>query len=260
MGKTIPVPDLDALGEFALAAARNARRLLADAELLLKRGRSPSAYSLAVLAFEEAGKAWMSVTAMMVPDDVRPEWPYGDLINTHVDKLMAAHAMAHMFASASSGRDMITSLSDIAENLDKLARKHNQAKQRGLYTDLIDDTIWEPSSVTQDEASRMVLTVRKLLDHGGFLVDPEFIAWLTSQTQDVLEIKDLVWGRFFAGLQQGGPEGMFASLRSLMYETGAAEGFPLMIQEQAQRAAIAGGERPKRIQPRRLPRRRRRAH
>ena len=121
--KTTPVPDLDALGDFAMAAARNARRLLDDAELLLRRGRSPSAYSLAVLAFEEAGKAWMSVVAMMVPGDVRPEWPYGDLTNKHVDKLMAAHVMAHMLVSASSGQDMITSLADIGENLEELARR-----------------------------------------------------------------------------------------------------------------------------------------
>ena len=67
----MPVPDLDALGDFALAAVRNARRLLDDdADLLLRRGRWPSAYSLAVLAFEEAGKAWMCIIAMMVPDDV----------------------------------------------------------------------------------------------------------------------------------------------------------------------------------------------
>ncbi len=120
MAKTMPVPDLDALGDFALAAARNARRLLDDAELLLKRGRSPSAYSLAVLAFEEAGKAWMCVVAMMVPDDVRPEWPYGDLITRHVDKLLAAHVMAHMLASASSGQDVIASLVDIGDSLEEL--------------------------------------------------------------------------------------------------------------------------------------------
>ncbi len=53
------VPDLDALAAFALAAGRNARRLLGDAELLPKRGKVPSAYSLAVVAFEVAGKAWM---------------------------------------------------------------------------------------------------------------------------------------------------------------------------------------------------------
>jgi len=50
----------------------------------------------------------------------------------------------------------------------------------------------------------MTDTVRGLLDHGGPLADPEFIAWLASQTQEVLEVKDMVWGRFIGGLQQGG--------------------------------------------------------
>lgn len=260
MAKTMPVPDLDALGDFALAAARNARRLLEDAELLLKRGRSPSAYSLAVLAFEEAGKAWMCVIAMMVPDDVRPEWPYGDLIARHVDKLMAAHVMAHMFASASSGQDVIASLAEVGESLEELAREHNQAKQRGLYADLLDGSVWDPASITKDEATRMLGIVRGLLDHGGHLADPEFIAWLASKTQDVLQVKDMVWGRFFTGLQQGGPDGMLASLRSLMDEIGATEGFPLMIREQAQRTAIARATATKRTQPRKLPRSRRRTY
>ena len=84
---------------------------------------------------------------------------YGDLITTHVDKLMAAHVMAHVLASDTSGRDMITELADVGEGLNELAREHNQAKQRGLYADLLDDTVWEPASVTADEARRMVVTV-----------------------------------------------------------------------------------------------------
>jgi AbiV family abortive infection protein len=254
MGKTMPVPDLDALGDFALAAARNARRLLDDADLLLRRGRWPSAYSLAVLAFEEAGKAWLCVIAMMVPGDVRPDWPYGDLITRHVDKLMAAHVMAHIFASASTGQDVIASLTDIGGSLEELAREHNQAKQRGLYADLVDGTVWEPAEITKDEARRMLVIVRGLLDHGGHLADPEFIAWLASETRDVLQIRGHLWSRFFTGLQQGGLDGMLASLRSLMDETSATEGLPLMIREQAQRAAIARDAGSQRFQPRRLPR------
>src|ERR1700752_4158138 len=129
----MPVPDLDALGSLALAAARNAWRLLGDAEILLKHGRWPSAYSLAVLAFEEAGKGWMCVVAMMVPDDIRPEWPHGELMATHAEKLLAANVMAHMFASASRGKDMIIGLAEFGENFETLAREHNQAKQRGFY-------------------------------------------------------------------------------------------------------------------------------
>ena len=47
---------------------------------------------------------------------------------------------------------------------------------------------------------------------------------------------------------------MLASLRRLMDETGATEGFPQMIREQAQRAAIARGvTTPKRVQPGKFP-------
>jgi AbiV family abortive infection protein len=175
VAKTIAVPELDALADFAMAATRNARRLLDDAELLLSRGRSPSAYSLAVLAFEEAGKAWMCAMAMMVPGAIRPDWPYGELISKHVDKLMAAHAMAHMLASASRGQDMVTSLAEVGENLEELARMHDKAKQRGLYADLLDTGVWEPASVTKDQARRMVAVVGGLLDHGSYLADPGFL-------------------------------------------------------------------------------------
>jgi hypothetical protein len=47
MSKTAQVPDMDVLGDFAIAAAKNARRLLDDAELLANRGRWPLAYSVA---------------------------------------------------------------------------------------------------------------------------------------------------------------------------------------------------------------------
>ena len=59
MTKAVLVPGLDVLGDFAIAAANNSRRLLEDAELLASRGRWPGAYSYAILAFEEAGKAWL---------------------------------------------------------------------------------------------------------------------------------------------------------------------------------------------------------
>jgi AbiV family abortive infection protein len=257
MGKTMPVPDLDALGDFALAAARNARRLLGDAEVLFKHGRWPSAYSLAVLAFEEAGKAWMCVITMMLPDDVRPEWPFGDGMAKHVDKLMAALAMAHLFASASGGQDVIASLAEVSEGLEELAREHDKAKQRGFYTDLLDGVLQEPTRITQNEARRMVDTVRNLLRHGGLLADPEFVAWLASQDPDALRAKEVLWGALATGLQQGTPEGMFTSLHSFYDEIGATEGFPQMVREQA---AIADAREPRRVQPRRRPRSQRRTH
>lgn len=199
----------------------------------------------------------MCAVAMMVPDDIRPQWPYGELMAKHVDKLMTAHVIAHMLASASSGRDMIAALAEVSENLEELAREHDKAKQRGFYADLLDGAIWEPTNVKLDAVRHMVSTVRSLLDHGGPLTDSQFIRWLASSVPDALDAKRMAWDCFFAGLQQGTPESMLASLRSLMDKTGATEGFPEVLREHA---AIARVTHPKRAQPRRQPRSQRRVH
>ena len=54
-----------ALAGGALAALANAKRLLKDAQALLALGSAPTAYSLAVLAIEEASKAndWQRIAA-----------------------------------------------------------------------------------------------------------------------------------------------------------------------------------------------------
>jgi len=58
------------------AIARNARRLLSDAELLLGGGRFPTAAALAILALEEAGKffiiRWSDETDSAQPSPKRP--------------------------------------------------------------------------------------------------------------------------------------------------------------------------------------------
>jgi hypothetical protein len=99
----LPVPNLDALGELANEAAANARRLLTDADILIRRRRWPTAYSLAVLAFEEAGKAWLCVNAMFMPDEVRPDFPFGEFLGGHLWKLTAARGMADMLAFIRGG-------------------------------------------------------------------------------------------------------------------------------------------------------------
>lgn len=256
MARTTQVPELDALGEFALAAARNYRRLLGDADILLKHGRAPSAYSLAVLAFEEAGKAWLSVLAMMLPDNIRPEWPFDGLMAKHTDKLMAALAMANLLASASSGNDIVTGLVEIGEDLDQLAHEHDKDKQRGFYVDLLDGAVQEPATrITKNDARRMMDTVRGLLDHGAVLADPGFVAWVASPAPETFVAKETAWGVFAAGLETGTPEGMMAAMRNLYDETGATEGLPQMLREQAE---IAGVGKPERVQPRKQPRSQRR--
>lgn len=140
---------------------------------------------VAVLGFEEAEKAWLCVIAMMVPGDDRQEYPFAGMIGAHLDKLMAAHAMADMHAFIRGGDNAPKCMIDVGVDLEMLAREHNRAKQHGLYADFTNGVIWSPDQITKPEATRMVAIVRALLDHGNYLADPEFIAWLGQSPEEV---------------------------------------------------------------------------
>lgn len=251
------MPDLGVLGDFAIIAARNSRRLLDDAELLATRGRYPSAYSTAVLAFEEAGKAWMTVIAMMAPDRLRAEFPFRELITDHENKLLAAFAMARMLQRMRAGQSITAGvLTD--SDLPQLARQHNQAKLRGFYADIRDSVVWDPISIGKDEARRMIASVRRVLDEGGILADPEFISFLVSTPADFRSAMDGYFGILLAGAEHG-PEKTAAELQASMDQLGATpdELRQMILDDDIRRAAAAKAAPPERVQPRRLSRARR---
>jgi AbiV family abortive infection protein len=251
--RTIPVPELDALGDFAVAAAKNARRLLTDAELLTSRGRWAGAYSDAILAFEEAGKAWLCAIAMIMPDESRDEFPFGDLDWDHTWKLGAAHGMAFMLAFIRGGEDAPESIVQDAGVLQALAREHNEAKQRGIYADLRDGVVWDPASITREEAKTMVAAVRDLLDYSGLLADPEFITWLANMPEDVKPERDAFWDKLRKGWEQDSYAGMARALQGYMEELGAIEGLREMWADDVRRVAMTAVPGPRRSQPRRPP-------
>jgi AbiV family abortive infection protein len=258
MSKAVQVPELDALGDFAIAAAKNSRRLLEDAELLASRGRWPGAYSYAILAFEEAGKAWLCIIAMLMPDNSRAEFPFGDLDWDHTWKLGAAHGMVFMLAFLRGGDNAPESILQDGHVLDALARQHNQAKQRGIYADIRDGEVWDPANITRKEAKAMVAAVRDLLDCSGPLADPEFITWLASIPEDVKPERDAFWGKLLSGWELGGYDGMAAAFQGFINEIGSMEDLRQVFQEDARRLATGSQAQPKRIQPRRPPSRKRR--
>lgn len=258
MSKAMPVPDLDALGDFAITAGKNSRRLLLDAELLASRGRWPTAYSVAVLAFEEAGKAWLSIVAMMVPDDSRADFPFGEVVNGHIEKLQAAHGMAFMLAFLRGGEEAPATILQDGEVLEALAREHNRHKQRGIYADIVDGVIWDPARITREQARNMVAAIRDILDYGGVLTDPEFIAWLAAMPEDVKPERDAFWSRVISGWELGGYDGMASAFQEFIEEIGSVDEMRQMFGEDARRLAISGPPGPLRAQPRRPPTRRRR--
>jgi AbiV family abortive infection protein len=231
----VPIPDLDLLGDLANEAAANARRLLADANILINRRRWPTAYSLAILAFEEAGKAWLCINAMMAPDEVRPQFPFGELAGGHLWKLAAAHGMADMLAFIRGGPDAPSRIGQALDVVESLARADNRAKQRGLYADVEDGAVWNPSKVSENEARRMVSAVRDLLDYGAPLVSPEFISWMVRMPDDVRPERDAFFTRFFDVVAQGGYEAAMAFIED---EISKLPGLAEMLEEDAQRLAL----------------------
>jgi AbiV family abortive infection protein len=75
------------LSACAVAAARNAQELLYDAEVLAGCGSRARAYSLAVLAVEESGKAAGLTAIAGLPDGMRTHAAAGRLLQWHQLKL-----------------------------------------------------------------------------------------------------------------------------------------------------------------------------
>lgn len=163
-----PLPDAAVLAEFAIVAGTNARRLLTDAEHLLTRGGWPTAYSLAVLAFEEAGKSWLCLVGLLMPGELKAVFPFGELVGSHRYKLQAARMIAPFLAFIRGGVDAaVAAFTEAVDAMADLARRDDLAKQHGFYADCADGIIWNPSHVRRDEARAMVAKVRNVLDRSA---------------------------------------------------------------------------------------------
>src|SRR5258706_487101 len=148
--KEAPVP---VLARGAVAAARNARGLVQDAELLSGAGRLARAYSLAGLAVEEVGKAGSLADLTAMPENLRAPAPVGRMLEWHQMKLVAGQLIAAvpLGVPGAATRFVTMPLSEVAEILDSAqasARDADRLKQRGLYVD-VDRSghVREPSEV-----------------------------------------------------------------------------------------------------------------
>jgi AbiV family abortive infection protein len=245
-----PLPDPAVLAEFGIVAAGNARRLLTDAEHLLTRGGWPTAYSVAVLAFEEAGKSWLCLVGMIMPGGLKAEFPFGELVGSHLYKLQAARMIAPLLAFLKGGPDAaVASFTEAIDAMESLARRDNLAKQRGLYADCADGIIWDPSQIKRDEARAMVAGVRDLLDRIGPLTDPGFLRFVAAPPDDAKAELDDFLGRFITRAREddlAGAMSVLAEMHALMPGVGE------MFEQDARRMAIARAQGT-RTQTRKLP-------
>jgi AbiV family abortive infection protein len=170
------------LARGAVAAARNARCLVEDAELLSGAGRLARAYSLAGLAVEEVGKAGSLADLAAMPLNLRARAPVGRMLEWHQMKLVEGHLIAAVpFGESMAVKLATMPMSEIAEIFDNaraFAEDVDRLKQRGLYVD-VDRSghVREPSEVTGpyvcaqfDRARQAASATTALLDPGAPLV------------------------------------------------------------------------------------------
>ncbi len=157
-----PLPDFDDLVTLIQACVRNAEDLLADARQLLEADRAPRAHALATLAFEEIGKAFICVLAL-IPGPTRffglkSEGDFWKAWNSHLDKLAWARSYLSMLA-----QDPAAPIAEIVCRLAAITDADHLRKMRGLYVDYSDGTVLLPTDVTAGEAAELAQMSRPFL-------------------------------------------------------------------------------------------------
>jgi AbiV family abortive infection protein len=166
------------LARGAVAAARNARGLVEDAELLSGAGRQARAYSLAGLAVEEVGKAGSLATLAAMPVKVRARAPLGRMLEWHQMKLVAGQLIAAvpLGVPGVATRLVTMPLSEVAQILDNaqaFAQDVDRLKQRGLYVDVDrSGQVREPSEVTAAEVREQLDRARRAASAATALLEP----------------------------------------------------------------------------------------
>jgi AbiV family abortive infection protein len=182
-----------ALARGAVAAARNARDLVEDAELLSGAGRQARAYSLAELAVEEVGKAGSLAALAAMPANVRARAPVGRMLKWHQMKLVAGELVAAVpFHAPGLATTFVTMpVSEVAEILDQaqeFGQDIDRLKQRGLYVDVDrNGHVREPSEVTAAEVREQIDRARRAASAVSAMLDPIALHWLANPEPAAVE-------------------------------------------------------------------------
>lgn len=182
------------LSACAVAAAHNAHGLLHDAEVLARSGSAARAYSLAVLAVEECGKA-VSLTALAVlPKTLRTQAPLGRLLEWHQLKQVGGlligavgwdlPGVAARLAAMPAARatQILNSLNVPADEADRL-------KRRGLYVDMDrGGRIREPSEIIEAEVSSQLARARQATESARWLLGPKAQARVANPPAEGIEL------------------------------------------------------------------------
>jgi AbiV family abortive infection protein len=209
-----------ALARGSAAAARNARGLVEDAELLSGAGRLARAYSLAGLAVEEVGKAGSLAALAAMPANVRARAPVGRMLEWHQMKLVAGQLVAAVPFSGPglATRFVAMPVSEVAEILDDaqaFAQNADRLKQRGLYVDMDrSGHIREPSEVTAAEVREQLDRAQQAASAANALLDPSALLWLANPTAAAVEFSSALVSAFSETRHARSPEAATDVLRN----------------------------------------------
>lgn len=178
----------------AMAAARNAHGLLHDSEVLAERGCSARAYSLAVLAVEECGKAVCLSVLALLPRTMRTRAPAGRLLQWHQLKqvgglLIAAVTLDEPGLALKLATMPAARAAQIVSNLSAPADDADHLKRRGLYVDMDRaGRIREPSEITDAELTGQLARARQAVASAHWLLAPEARARLANPRREAIAL------------------------------------------------------------------------
>jgi AbiV family abortive infection protein len=186
----------------ATAAAENAHDLLADAELLSDAGRYARAYSLAVLAVEEFGKAVNLLGLAAMPENLKARAPVRRMLEWHQLKqiggmLMAVAPLSEPGTAVRLAAMSLSKLTQILDAMDEFVQDADRLKLRGLYVDMQRDArIRQPSEITAAEVSDQLGKARRVASSMRPLRDPGVQARLADPPAEAIELSRALVGAF----------------------------------------------------------------
>jgi AbiV family abortive infection protein len=180
------------LAACAIAAARNAQGLLHDAELLARERRTARAYSVAVLAVEECGKAADLTALAVIPKSLKAQAPVGRMLEWHQMKLVGGLLLAVLPFGSVASRVAVMPTDELERRLrilDAPADKADRLKRRGFYVDLDrSGRIREPSEVTEAEVASQLGQARQAVASVGALLAPDAQTRIANPPADGVEL------------------------------------------------------------------------
>jgi AbiV family abortive infection protein len=221
-----------ALRACVAATAENAQGLLDDAELLAGGGRHARAYSLAVQAVEEFGKATGLLTLAAMPRNVRAQAPVRRMLEWHQLKLVGGMLMAVLGygppgVAAKLAAMPITQLEQILDTTDAFAEDADRLKLRGQYVDMDrHGRIRQPSEITEMEVSVQLSRARQVASSASLMRDPGVHARFAHPPAETIELSRALVRAFAEAGNLRTPKAAAAvaleAVRKLQQRTGAS--------------------------------------